>query len=340
MSPQLDQSAFKDAYTGQPIVNGGQPTPKPAPVATQPTQSMPTIDDITKQINDAYNGTFNYLNQAEQTLRNQLPGVLQEAQTNYDTNANLAGNQFNQANTQLNQNTTTIQQQYESALAAARRLYNQLQTGYQQRFGGSSSAGGAASEIASEEQQRQQGQLMQNRINSLSQIDTQRQTVQQNYNQTLMQLNQQKQAAINQANRDFQNQLLQINQARGQAEDAKANARLQALQQLRDQVFSINQQNSQAQQALTYQAQQAQAQLDQYKAILAASQNAASGAVSGQASANAATNPGDLTVQGGQQGNSADLTGMISNLPASKIDYNGPLMGPINTNNQYSLYNG
>jgi len=215
------------------------------------------------QINDLYNGSFDYLNQAENALRADLPNVLGEAQKNYDTNASILGNQRTSALNQFGLQENQAGTQNQNALSDARRLYSELQTGYQQRFGGASSAGQAAYELAGREQQRQQGQLGQQYNQTLQQIQTQRADVESKYNDGLLQLEQQKQGAINQANRDFQQKLLDINNNRAQIGAAKAQARLGALQELRNQVFAINQQNAQFQSTLDQQRQQATASLAQ-----------------------------------------------------------------------------
>ena len=124
--------------------------------------------------------------------------------------------------------------------------------------------GQAASEIANVEQQRQTGQLAQKYGDTVKQIQMQQADVQQKYNNGLLQLQQQKQQAISQAQQDFTNNLLQITQARAQTDQAKAQAKLSALMDLRNKVFSIEQQNIQFQQALKAQTQGAQQQLTDY----------------------------------------------------------------------------
>ena len=233
----------------------------------------PSQEEINRQIDEAYNSSYDYLNQAESAVRADHPNVLSEAQKNYDVNAQLLGSSKTSGLNQLGEQGLQASQTNETAQAKARRLYNELRTGYQQRFGGASSAGQAATEISGVEQQRQQGQLNQQYAQTVRQIDLQKADIGQKYNDGILQLEQQKQVAINQANRDFQQKLLEIANNRAQIGAAKAQAKLQALQELRNQVFQINQQTVQFKQTLAAQVAQANGQLTQYaQQVLGATQ--------------------------------------------------------------------
>lgn len=218
-------------------------------------------NDSNKLIDEAYGQSYSYLDQAEQALRNDLPSALQAAQGNYDLNAQQLGNQRLDANNTLDTQKGKATTSYENALADGRRVFQEQNIGAQQRFGGSSSAGQAFSEIQSREQARQFGQTNRQFTDLTQGIEQQRNSVEREYQTGLLQLTQQKQTAVDQANRDFQNKLLSISQNRAQLGQAKAEARLQALQQLRSEVFAISQQNQQFEQALSMQRQQAQQQL-------------------------------------------------------------------------------
>lgn len=270
---------------------------------SQPQQPQgPSQDEINKAIDEAYSGSMDYLNQAEGALRSDLPNVLQEAQNAYNTNAKMLQDQKDKAFNTFGEQTNQAGQRYEDALAASRRLYNELRNGYTQRFGGASSAGQAAGEISAVEQQRQQGQNQRQYGDVIRQIDMQRQDVENNFNTGLLQLEQQKQAAINQANRDFQQKLLDINSKRAELGQNKAQARLAALQDLRNKVFQIQLQNQQFQQTLEAQRQQAHAQLGNYA-------NQVSGALTNASNASTAFNQSTTTnPQSNLQANSTSST--------------------------------
>lgn len=302
-----------------------QPTPTQVPQASGPSQS-----DITNEINSVYDASNSYLNQAESNLRSDLPTVLDEAQKQYelaiqglsqgkDTTMGTIAEQGVQAN-----------QRKEDALSAARRLYNELRMGYQQRFGGSTSAGQAASELSSVEQQRQMGATTRGYSDTIRQLETQKVDVQKNYDLGVAQLAQQKQESINQINRDFQQKLLSISQNRSQLESQKAQARLQALQELRNQVFAINQQTLQFQQTLQAQKSAADLELETYSKKLGISSSGARSATSNYMGATTTNPTSGLTIDSygsAMPGGTSAYTGSISKT-VKGYDANGqPIYG-------------
>lgn len=243
-------------------------------------------------IDEAYGASAGYLNQAEQALRNDYPTVLNDIQGQYDAGARLAESGKTSTLGTINDQQITADQRNQSVMADARRLYDELRRGYGQRFGGASSAGQAASEISAVEQQRQQGKIQQDYGNTVRQIEQARTQVESKYQDQLFQLENTKKTAINEANRDFQNKLLQISQSRAENEQMKAQARLSALQDLRNKVYQINLQNLQFQQTLQAQKQQADAGLAQYTSQLSGlgqSAQTATGAFTPQVSSNLQT---------------------------------------------------
>jgi hypothetical protein len=205
----------------------------------------PSQDQINAAINDAYNSTNGYLDQAEQQVNADYPTVQKDIQGQFDTSSGQLGvtNAANNAQFGTQQDKTDYNNQ--NALAQSRALYDQLRTGYQQKFGGSTSAGGASNEIANVEQQRQMGQTNRSYNDASTSIQNNKVQSDAQFQQNSQALTTQRDASLNQANRDFQNKLLQIGQARASNEQAKGQARLQALQDLRNSVNSINLQNQQ-----------------------------------------------------------------------------------------------
>lgn len=198
-------------------------------------------------INNVYQPTMNYLNQAESAVRADFPNVLDAAQKQYESAiAELQGNRQKNLTT-INENKLTATNQKEDALSAARRLYSELRRGYQQRFGGSTSAGQAAYELSNVEQQRQMGQTTRDYATTMRQIEQQKAQLETDYQTGSLKIQESKAMAIAQANRDFQNQLLSIANQRAQTEGAKAAAKLDALNTLRNQAYAAQQE------ALTYQ---------------------------------------------------------------------------------------
>lgn len=228
-------------------------------------------EEYNNLINESYNPQMNALNEQERNLGLGQQSALEQAQMAFNTQQGLAQGQLQTANNQLGEVATKGQSAYESALAQARQVYDQLQRGYNQRFGGSSSAGQAATEIGNVERLRQQGQSYKQLQDVNRQVEMGRMDVQKQYDQNILQLEQNKQQAISSVQSDFRDKLAQINASRGMVESAKAQAKLQALQQLRAQVLQVQQQETSFKQQLEMQKQQAQIQLDTYAKQLAMS---------------------------------------------------------------------
>lgn len=221
-------------------------------------------DETNRLIDEAYSASAGYLDQAESALRGDYPTILSEIDAQRQAAQRTADTGKSQTLGTIDEQQTTATQRNQNVMADARRLYDELRRGYMQRFGGASSAGQAATELGNLEQQRQSGRVQQDFGNTLRQIETARTQVEQKYQDQIYQLEQTTNQAKNEANRDFQNKLLQISQSRAENEQAKAQARLQALQDLRNKVYQINLQNLQFQQTLQAQKQQATQSLASY----------------------------------------------------------------------------
>lgn len=218
-------------------------------------------------IDEAYGQSESYLNQAENQLNADYPTIQAEINAQGQLNNQLLDNSKTSALNQTGQQAMTAGQRQESALSKARRLYGELQRGYNQRFGGASSAGEAANEISNQERLRQEGTTRQDYGNTMRAIELQNQEIESNYNTGKLQLQQQTQQALNEAQRDFQNKLLTIAQNKALIGQAKAEARLASLQELRNNIYQINMQNMQFQQQLEAQKQAGQQQLQQFSTL-------------------------------------------------------------------------
>lgn len=263
-------------------------------------------------INALYEPSQNYLSQYEGYLRGQLPSVLQEAQTQYNTARSMLEGNKSTAYGTLESQRGAAQGRLEDANAASRRLYNELQTANQQRFGGSTSAGEAAQALQGRELQRTMGQNQRQMEDFNRQYSQSKLEIDNGFQNGLLQLEQQKQSAVNQANSEFQSKLLEISKTRAGLEQEKASRRLEALQSYRNQIFQIQMQNAQFQQALEGQRQQAQMQLEmnakQFAQSQSSGQNSLFNMLSGT-SVNPQTSFG-VSAMGGQS--QSPYTGAIS----------------------------
>lgn len=228
-----------------------QPSSPSAP--SQPSESPQPQGPSMEEINAVFNPQFDFLNQAESALRADQPSVIEEAQKQYEASLGQLDVGKERSEREIDTQATQASQRKESAMDAAARLYNELVMGGRQRFGGASSAGRAYGELSAREFQRQQGDIRTNYETASQQIAASRVKVEEDYNTSRTQLELQKNSAMNQIRRDFQNKLMDIQRLRGEAESAKAQMRLEALQALRNQVFAIELQNQQFQQQLELQ---------------------------------------------------------------------------------------
>lgn len=227
---------------------------------TAQTQTQGTEPNMTQMINDIFAPTMQYLAEAESTIRQQQPGVEQELQQQYQTSKESLQGEKASGERQLAEQGQGAFKRKEDAASAARRLYGELSAGGRQRFGGATSAGGAYSELIGSQLQRGLGQVQSGYNEAMMKIDNAGQDLQMRYTTALSELENQKNAAINEAKRYFDDKLLEITRMRGETESAKASANLSLLQELRNTVYAINMQDYQYQQqlALNYQTNQQQ----------------------------------------------------------------------------------
>lgn len=318
------KKAVLPASTGQggafPISGGFQGNTSGGGGGT-PVQSAPQnfdqgfdmgMDDTNRLIDEAYGASSGYLNEAENALRGDHPTILAEIAAQQEAGLRTAGQGRESSLGQVAMSEQSAQMRNENVMADARRLYDELRRGYGQRFGGASSAGQAATELGNLEQQRQMGRTQQEYTQTLKQVEAQKVAINQKFEDQKFQLEQTKNQAVNEANRDFQNKLLQISQSRAENEQAKAQARLSALQDLRNKVYQINLQNLQFQQSLALQKQQDESTLSSYSQSLA---NSVSGASNAVGNFNPLISSNLQVGDGGGQGAVNPLMGFAGTLP-------------------------
>jgi hypothetical protein len=287
--------------TGDKTVVNPNPNPNPQP-------QLPS-GPSDQELNNAYNPIFEYLNLAESNVRGAYPGIQSDINKQYDLSQGTLSSGRQQGFASLDQNATKVQQTKEDAMSQARRLYNELMQGYGQRFGGSSSAGEAARVLAGNEAQRTMGGVQRDAGNNLALINQKRVEVEQNYQNGLLQIQATRDAALNQAQRDFQQKLLDISNTRAATASEKAQQKLSALQELRNQAYNIQLQNQQFQQQLQLQRQSDTSALSEYEKLLSSSMGAGQQA---QAGYNPTVASSLQTAQNGINGGSS-MVGIRSN---------------------------
>jgi hypothetical protein len=286
-----------------------------------------------QEIDSKFAPIFDIYNQAESNLRGQLPGLISEAEAQAQASRGLLGNQRTNANELLGQQEQSTESQRARQSAQQRQTLQELQLANQQRFGGASSAGLGASELQGREFQRSQFGIQENAQQALQQIGQQKMQVQREYDQGLQQLEVNRQQAVNDIQRKFQDRLLEINARRGETESAKAQARMSAVQEMRNQAFQINVARAQFENDLRSQAQSNLSYLSQ-------AENQFTGA--GQAGAQAynqftQTTPTAMSnVQGSTQQTDGALTGQMSSTRPE--DLYGSMAGSSQTDPRFQNY--
>jgi len=153
----------------------------------------------------------------------------------------------------------------EDANAAARRIYQELQMGNNQRFGKATSAGQGVSEIQGAELQRQFGQTSRAANETFQQIETAIRDVESQAATALMQVKAKTTELLTQAKLNFSNLINQIAQGRAQTEQQKSQMRLNALMTLRNEAFQIQQQKVVAEQQINMMKEQQKMNIEAYK---------------------------------------------------------------------------
>lgn len=306
-------------YSGNTTMGGGSTQQVTNPYAGLQPPSGPS----NAEIDNLFSSTMNTYNQAESNLRDQLPGLISEAEAQANASKGLLENQRTGANELLGSQQLQTKQSQQNQTAQQRQTLQELGQSNQQRFGGASSAGQAAGELQGREFQRNTFQIGQQAEQALQQINQQKQVVEREFQQGLQQLEVNKQTAVNQIQRTFQDKLLEINSRRGETESAKAQMRMSALQELRNAAYQIDVSKAQFQAQLQQQAQQNHSYLDSAASQYLSATNTGAGAVSGFSSAI----PSPISsVQTGQQAPSKQLAGVIN-----RDEMNG-MIGSINPN--------
>jgi len=220
-------------------------------------------------IESEYGATNQALNTQENALRqafNEFMGVLGKESKTAKGSA-LTSKQS--AQNKIAQGRVTAEQSKQDALSAATRLFNELQTGYRQRFGGASSAGEAAQTILGGEQQRQAGMATRDFVNTNRQLDAQGLDIDRQYDDSIQQIESETSRAKADQNADFMQNLTAINNNRTLSIQAKEYAKRQLMLQQRQEAAAMEQNRQAMLQQITLMREQARIQLETQKQSLA-----------------------------------------------------------------------
>ncbi len=197
--------------------------------------------EFLRALDDAYGGFINSANQAEtgvkqgyESDKQNLESRIANAKTDYATEEqNLLGS--------TDKEQSSFNKVLQSALSNAIRSYNALQQQARSRFGAGSSAGQAVGELAQQEYFRQQGDVQQKGVEGTAQFSEERGKIRQFVATKVRDLDQYKNEALGELEKNLRDQINSINARRDEANFNKAQARLNALQEARQRADQISQ---------------------------------------------------------------------------------------------------
>jgi len=267
--------------------------------------------DFENELNNIYNAAMEQAGKQSQYAGQLKESNIADIQNQFGVGQQTLDTSKSQTLGSLQDSQISARQQQETALDAARRLYNELGQGYQQRFGGASSAGEAAKALSNVEQQRQMGQTRQGYQDTVRQIETQKVNVEENYKNSLMELQAKRDSAVREANNNFQSAILSIEKDKGIAAQEKALAKMNLLKEYKTELFNIKAQEAQFAANLQLMKEQANIELDSYAKQAAMSRSSGTSALSNFSSTASRTPSSNLTV-GDSQLQEAAMTGQIN----------------------------
>lgn len=203
-------------------------------------------DAYQRAIDESYNIAIGGLNQLEDSLYDNEQNFYNIATAPYTSQVPLVqqAGQEGESALAIQRNKAGLNEQ--NALAAARRLHDELTTRNRQAFGSGAlgSVGQAASEILGRTAQQGMGSIRNLAAETYNNIATAVVNLKAKVSAQLQSLNQQKEAALAQAKIAFQEKIDYINERKNEAAQAKAQNKLDAMREYRDYIRSIEQQAS------------------------------------------------------------------------------------------------
>jgi hypothetical protein len=200
--------------------------------------------DFENELNSVYNQALDFANKQKEFAGQSNQSNIADINNQFGVSKETLDTSKGQTMGTLGESEIGSRQRQEQSLDAIRRLYNEMTMGYQQRFGGASSAGEAAKALAGQEMQRQMGTTRQSTGDALRQIENQKVQVEQNYKNSLLDLENKKNTAINESNRNFQSAMLSIDNDVKVAANEKALAKMNLLKEYKTDLFNIKQQEA------------------------------------------------------------------------------------------------
>lgn len=229
---------------------------------------------LQKNLEEQFTAGESFISGQEQRLQAFQPQVEEQIRATYEAQVPQIQEQLRQQTAGITAQQEETKAQRESALAQARRQFQEGTQRSQAMFGGvrGSSAGLAQSELLARELARQTGATTRQAQQNIMGLEENLRNVQATSQQALRQIELDKQNAVTKARDAFREQLNTINSQRFQLAQDKANKQLQALQDFNNRRRQLEDFYTQQQAAIeNYKAQQ-QLGLENYAQQLAVAQ--------------------------------------------------------------------
>lgn len=219
--------------------SGGAATSGGSTAPTFQTPSDPTGGNIMDEINNIYNATMGIADDSESAIRGAQPGVEDSINRSATQSTSVANSQKAEGDRTIQQADISAQKRFQNAIADARQALSEAGIGFQQRFGRASDIGKALGEYATVNFQRAASTTKDALENTQNTIMNAKLKLEDDYKNTLVQIDNWKTDQLNQVRSTFQNQLLAISQMRAGAEGDRSAQRIAALQNLSAQIQQI-----------------------------------------------------------------------------------------------------
>lgn len=204
--------------------------PSPEEIARQ--QEQERLRQLMAEVENMYNSRMGYINEVENTVRGQQPGIEQNISNVAQQNLNDAETMRQRGEREISTTEQGSESRMQNAINAARQVLSEAGLGFGQRFGAASNMARALGEYAGTKFQQTAGQARNAYQDAITKLNEQRMQLSENFRSTTEQINNWRVQTITDAQNQFRNKLLEIQGMKTQAEEAKSQLRIQALQEL------------------------------------------------------------------------------------------------------------